>query len=94
MTIEEYGLQESKKANLSAIEYAETVRPGPGSWLFTEFIADQSYMKALESSFKAFGKDTFKDSEAVEQAVQELEAQYPICGHVFLLIMPVVAGSK
>jgi len=94
LNIEEYAIQESKKAGVSIEEYAESFKMTSDSWLIKEFIADPVFTEAAVSRLKQLANEgAFGDKESVEQSMRELREKHPICGEAFLMMVTGVVGS-
>ncbi len=96
LTIEEYAIQESKKAGVSMEEYTENfdLVLTPDSWLLKDFIADPVFMETATSTLKQLGNEgVFADKETMEQSMNELKEKRPICGRAFIMMITGVVGS-
>lgn len=94
ISIEEYGIQESKKAGVSVEEYAKNFKMTPNSWLIKEFMADPVFMETAVSELKQLGNEgAFGDQATMEQSMQELREKHPICGEAFLMMITGVVGA-
>jgi len=88
LTVEEYALQESKKAGVSIEEYAENFKLTPNSWLGKEFIADPVFIKTAVSKLEQLGAEgAFGNEEAVDQVMQDFRTKHPICSEAFLMLI-------
>jgi len=94
LTLEEYGLQESKKAGVSAEEYAKNFKMTPDSWLIKEFFADAVFMDAAKSKLEELGTEgAFGNEETVEQVMQDFRTKHPICSQAFMMMITGVVSS-
>jgi len=96
LTIEEYAMQESKKAGVSIEEYTKNfnLALASDSWLVKEFIADPTFMNAAKSKLEqAANEGAFGNKETVEQSINELREKHPICGEAFLMMITGVVGA-
>jgi|GEM_PF-2468187 len=94
LTVEEYGLQESKKAGISVEEYAKNFKMTPDSWLIKEFLADAVFMETAMSTLKQLGNEgAFGNQETVDKVMEEFRTQHPICSEAFMMMITGVVGS-
>jgi len=91
LTIEEYGKQEMKRQNKTFEEFKSTFAMWPNGWVMNEFGLDINYIKNVRNKIdKAELEQRFNSKEAIEEAVKEIEEEYPICSQVAPQMMPLI----
>lgn len=90
-TIEEYGKQEMKRQSKTFGEFKDTFAPWPNGWVMNEFVLNEVYTQSIKSRVNKLELEQhFNSKKAIEQAIKEMEEEYPICSQVAPQIMPLI----